>query len=320
MKPSVASAATSSSSGNGGSHSHSLRRDFVLNLETLLQREVDATTSSYTAANAGGVKNNNHQQQQQQKVTMEMDIQSQACRRRHVDATVDDFGVSAIGETGQGAERDCGGDNSGSSSGRQVLLSSDRHFLRTYPLRVIDQLRVCYFETTPSLDAPSCFKTMRMYGLECIHCNKVRKSSSNSTSVVIRQKKRGFRKYPKNTNDVVRALLDFRSHLNVCSSVSSDLVSYLNWMEQWCRFPKVVKSVAIPISRRLDGLRKRGKALAPPPPPPMLLLPSLPSPQKNMNMKRKALVENPGIVLLKKSKRSARGRSHSVLENINSLD
>ncbi len=136
------------------------------------------------------------------------------------------------------------------------------------------------FQNHTPLDAPSCFKTMRMYRFECIHCNKVRKSSSNSTSVVIRQKKRGFRKYPKHANDVVRALLDFGSHFNVCSSVSSDLVSYLNWIEQWCTFTKVVTSVAVPISHRLYGLRKRGNHHAPPPPSPMLLLPSLPSPQK----------------------------------------
>ena len=269
MKPSVASAATSSSSGNGGSRSRLLlRRDFVLNLDTLLQREVDSTTSPYTTNNT--------------------------------------------------VERD--GDNSGSSSGRQVLLASDRHSIRTYPLRVIDQLQICYFETKPSLDAPTCFKTMRVYGFECIHCNKLRKSSSSSTSVVIRQKKRGFRKYPKHhANDVARALIDFRSHLNVCSRVSSDLVSYLNWMEQWCRFPKVVESVAKSISHRLDGLRKRGYHHVPAlsaPAPPMLLLPSLSSPQKR---KRKTIGENSGIVLLTKTKRSARGRSHSVLENVNSL-
>jgi hypothetical protein len=47
-----------------------------------------------------------------------MDIQSQSCRRRHVDATAKDFGGKSVGATGEnesGAERDGGGDISGSS-------------------------------------------------------------------------------------------------------------------------------------------------------------------------------------------------------------
>lgn len=303
-RPSAAGATTSSSSGKDGSHC--LRPDFVLNLETLFQREVDAsatpnadTTSSYTAANTGGnlrVKNNNYQ--------------------RNGDATENDVhreNVGAMGEIELGVKRDCGGDsdNTGYLSGRRVLLSnSDRQYIRTYPLRVIDQLRLCYYETKP--DAPSCFKTMRTYGFECIHCNKVRRSPA------FRQKKRGFRKYPKQANDVVRDLLDFRSHLNVCSNVSSDLVTYLNWMEKWCRFPKVVNSVAIPISHRLDRLRKTSSnalttvavAVAQ-----KLLPPLAPSPQK----KKRRVLQDSDLALLNKSKRSARSRSHSVLENIDSL-
>lgn len=156
MTGTAAARTTSSSNGNGGSRS--LRRDFILNLETMLQREVEAsatpntdTTSSCTAVKTGGnpiVKNNNNQ--------------------LNGDAT------EAMGEIESGVKRYYGGDSDNAESlsgpGRRVLLSnSDRHYIRTYPLRVIDQLRLCYYETKS--DSPSCFKTMRTYGFECIHCN-----------------------------------------------------------------------------------------------------------------------------------------------------
>jgi hypothetical protein len=240
-------------------------------------------------------------------------MDSQHCHRHHADTDNDIHG--RIGSTFEDTESG-GVDGGDSLSARQVLLSSDRHSIRTYPIRVIDQLRLCY-QTTPSSSnttASTCSKSKRMYGFECIHCNKLHKCNT-----IIRQKNRaGYRKFPKHFNDVIRDLLDFRSHLNVCSNVPSDLISYLNWMEGWCRFHKVVKSVATPISYRLDGLRNRGNAslVAAPAPlvPPTKRLP-MPSPQKK---KRMVMVNNSD--LLTKMKRSARRRSqHSVLENINAL-
>jgi hypothetical protein len=315
-----------------------LRRDFVLNLDTLLREvEVSSTNNATTHCGGNGSGGGCCSSTDTVVATMEevegderaadlransvtkqnndMALNSQARHRRDVDAGNDVCGGHNGGALGEIEQRGKEGGDSG-SSGRQVLSNSDRHSIKTLPLRVIDQLRLCYFQTTPSSDTPSCTEAMRIYGFECIHCNKIRKDNN------IRQKKRGFRKYPKHANDVVRDLLDFRSHLNVCSSVSSDLKSYMNWMEQWCRFPKVVKSVAIPISHRLDGLRKRArgnaaataKGLALVPAPKKLSLP-LPSPQK----KKRKVCEIPDRVLSTKTKRSARISSHSILENLSSL-
>ena len=332
--PTMTKSAATTSTISGG---RSLRRDFVLNLEALL-REVDApsTTNAATRCGGGGGVGVNYgattvvvTTEKVQGGERAADLRTNSIIKQNNDMAMDnqarhrrqsDAGNDVCGGHNGGAfiEIESSGQDGGDlgSSGRHVLSNSDRHSIKTYPLRVIDQLRLCYFQTTPSSDTPSCTEAMRIYGFECIHCNKIRKDNN------IRQKKRGFRKYPKHANDVVRDLLDFRSHLNVCSSVSSDLKSYMNWMEQWCRFPKVVKSVAIPISHRLDGLRKRArgnaaataKGLALVPAPKKLSLP-LPSPQK----KKRKVCEIPDRVLSTKTKRSARISSHSILENLSSL-
>jgi len=326
------SATTTTITATANSSDRSVRRDFILNLETLLQREVvgtsskisTTTTSMSTSTSSVMVtkgKENDRFGDHQHANNIDIDdhyatwaMDSQHCRRHHSDADNDIHGkgIGTFGEIEPG-----GVDGGDSLSARQVLLPSDRHSIRTYPLRVIDQLRLCYQTTPSSYNASSsCSKSMRICGFECIHCNKLHKSND---AITIRQKNRvGYRKFPKHVNDVIRDLLDFRSHLNLCSNVPSELNSYLNWMEGWCRFHKVVKSVAIPISHRLDGLRNRGNASA------LVLAPAtaknlvpMPSPQKK---KRKVVGNNSDMALLTKMKRSARRRSqHSVLENINAL-
>jgi nitrate reductase beta subunit len=119
--------------------------------------------------------------------------------------------------------------------------------IKTYPLRVIEQLRLCeriiiktnhhhkQAQGGSSSNSSSIVTTAThpdgkvVYGFECIHCA----SCSNTTT------KDWFRKFPKSPKEVGYELVNFRNHLtNECQGIPTELQDYIVWMQDHCKKSK----------------------------------------------------------------------------------
>ena len=115
----------------------------------------------------------------------------------------------------------------GTNSITKLLPERTLSTIKTYPLRVIEQLRLCeriikQNRTTTVFGNTIATAGKVMHGLECIHCVK-----NCSTA------KDRFRKFPMSPKEVGYELVNFRNHLmNECRGVPTDLQDYISWMEE----------------------------------------------------------------------------------------
>ena len=137
-------------------------------------------------------------------------------------------------------------------NGRQLIPKSQRSSILTYPLRVVDQLRLCERISTQYQYAA---------GFECKHCCRHEK----------------WQRFPETFDEVCNDIMAFREHLNnECLGCPQDTRSYLNWIENgykrachiggtkgYFRLTKRLDKVATLVGMRLDKEEAKGnEALA----------------------------------------------------------
>ena len=116
----------------------------------------------------------------------------------------------------------------GTNSITKLLPERTLSTIKTYPLRVIEQLRLCeriikQNRTTTVFSNTIVTAGKVMHGFECIHCVK---NCSTAT-------KDCFRKFPESPKEVGYELVNFRNHLmKECQGVPTDLQDYISWMEE----------------------------------------------------------------------------------------
>ena len=137
-------------------------------------------------------------------------------------------------------------------NGRQLIPKSQRSSILTYPLRVVDQLRLCERIST---------QYQYTAGFECKHCCGHEK----------------WQRFPETFDEVCNDIMAFREHLNnECLGCPQDTRSYLNWIENgykrachiggtkgYFRLTKRLDKVATLVGMRLDKEEAKGnEALA----------------------------------------------------------
>ena len=137
-------------------------------------------------------------------------------------------------------------------NGRQLIPKSQRSSILTYPLRVVDQLRLCERIST---------QYQFSAGFECKHCCGHEK----------------WQRFPETFDEVCNDIMAFREHLNnECLGCPQDTRSYLNWIENgykrachiggtkgYFRLTKRLDKVATLVGMRLDKEEAKGnEALA----------------------------------------------------------
>lgn len=104
--------------------------------------------------------------------------------------------------------------------------------LKTYPLRVIEQLRLCERIIKTNHHKQGCSNSSIVtathpdgkvvIGFECIHCVNCSTSTKDC-----------FRKFPKSPNEVGNELVKFHDHLTKeCQGIPADLRDYISWIKK----------------------------------------------------------------------------------------
>ena len=209
------------------------------------------------------------------------------------------------------------GGGGGGGGGRRLITREDDPSIRTYPLRVVDQLRLCERKANKGeRDDNSRIAIATVVGFECIHCRRV------SAGAGARQAAERFRRFPKTHQEVSIELSSFRTHLSTCRGVPSDLRSYLSWMERrWWpsqRLQRTAPAIAAHIMRRLDAHDRSDGADQNAAPPSANKINESTKRDNDTRKRARELVE---LTKLERTKRINvnKRRNHSVLEDVGSL-
>jgi hypothetical protein len=285
----------------------SIRCDFIVNLDPFMRREVGRGGGAATAR-------------------ADDRAPSLLPRRRPSALTVhlirrqtegDDRSRGSISNDDVGAVTDRGEDGGGptvigaaTGNGGRLITREDDPSIRTYPLRIVDQLRLC---ERKAKDGGGGIAATTVVGFECIHCRRT--SSPGGTTRQQRQER--FRRFPRTPQEVSTELSSFRTHLSACRGVPRDLRSYLSWMERrWWpsqRLQRTAPAIAVHIMRRLNARPLDGDRNAAPP-------------SENAEAGREHEIKKRARELvelerakLERAKRIVAKRRRSVLEDVGSL-
>jgi hypothetical protein len=280
----------------------SIRCDFIMNLDPFMRREAGKGVGATAGEDERGAPSLLPHPSSVTKVHLS---------RRRIEEGDDRSSGSSVndGVGAPGADRGKGGGGPpviggrAGGGGRRLITREDDPTIRTYPLRVIDQLRLCERKAARGDDRGGIAATV---GFECVHCRRISAGGARQEQ---------FRRFPRTPKEVSIELSSFRTHLSTCRGVPHDLRSYLSWMEgRWWpsqRLQRSAQAIATHIMRRLDACRDEDRNAA--------TFKIDESKRDDKTKKRARELEELERTKLERMKRINVKRRHSVLEDVGSL-
>jgi hypothetical protein len=317
--------------------SRSIRCDFIMNLDPYMRRaEVGKLGVGATTTTAGGGEDERRApslllppppssaptvvKSIVRRRTIEGDDRSSSGSSSGANDGVFGAGGANRGKKDGGGPTVIGGGvagGEGGGRGRRLISREDDPSIRTYPLRVVDQLRLCERKANKGERDDSRIAIATVVGFECIHCRR-----ASSTGGGARQAER-FRRFPKTPQEVSIELSSFRTHLSTCRGVPSDLRSYLSWMERrWWpsqRLQRTAPAIAAHIMRRLDAYDCSDETDQNAAPPSANKINESTKRDNDTRKRARELVELERTKLERTKRINVKRRNHSVLEDVGSL-